>query len=149
MPDGPDGDWMVSLESMRAGKKTDVEQFGSKLVEAERGRVIYHLPVTPAVGGGSAGGVHGGIIAAMAGLSAVSAANSVCKVTDRPKGTAELNVSYLRPGIGATLIYTATVLKKGRSIAVIDVNIHNDTGTLVAKARVSCSLDSTAPPSVR
>ena len=146
MPDGNNDDWMVSPESMLAGNKTNVEQFGSKIVEAERGRVVYHLPVTPAVTGGVGGGVHGGIIAAMAGLSAVSAANTVCKVTDRPKGTAELSVSYLRPAIGTMLIYTATVLKKGRSLAVIDVDIQNDTGTLVAKSRVSYSLESTAPP---
>ena len=146
MPESPAGDWMVSLDSMRVQRRNDMALFGSELVKAERGRAVYRLPITSAIGGGTAGGVHGGIMAAMTDISGVAAAITACKITDQPRGTAELNLSYLRPGTGTALFYTATVLKKGRSLAVVNVDIHNDSGTLVAKGRISYALGSVAPP---
>ncbi len=139
-------DWLTSLESIRqsygGGRQGEggSELFNVTLVEVERGKTVFRLPITAEVGGGVAGGVHGGVIAALVDIGVVSAVLSACKRGDAMRGTAELNVSYLRPAVGEALIATTTILKKGSSLAVGDVDVHNDQGSLVAKGRVTYAL---------
>ena len=42
---------------------------------------------------------------------------------EQPAGTAELNISYLRPAHGDHVFADANVIKRGRQLAVIDVDI--------------------------
>jgi len=139
-------EWLVSLESIRqsyvGGRHGEggSELFAVTLLEVERGKTIFRLPITKDVGGGVAGGVHGGVIAALVDIGVVAAVLSACKLGDQKRGTADLNVSYLRPAIGEALIATATIIKKGSSLAVGDVDVHNDQGSLVAKGRATYAL---------
>ncbi len=132
-------DWLESLEYIRqtyefiAGKAL----FGAHLDAVERGRAVFKLPISPMLGGGVAGGVHGGVLSALADIAVVSAVRTVCVQGDVMRGTAELNISYLRPAIGRELTVTGSILKKGSSLAVGDAEIHNDEGKLIAKARVT------------
>ncbi len=139
-------DWLVSLDSIRqsyqSGRRGEggSELFDVTLVEVDRGKTVFRLPITRGVGGGVAGGVHGGVIAALVDIGVVAAVLSACKQGDQMRGTAELNVSYLRPAIGEALVATTSILKKGGSLAVGDVDVHNDQGTLVAKGRATYAL---------
>jgi uncharacterized protein (TIGR00369 family) len=65
---------------------------------------------------------------------------SACERGDQARGTAELSVSYLRPAVGRELVASAAVLRKGSTLAVVDVDVHTEAGTLVAKGRVSYAL---------
>lgn len=143
-----EADWLVDLDAIRATYAAGGGSralFGVEFVSVERGQTVFRLPITPEVGGGVAGGVHGGVLAALADIAVVAATLSACKRGDAMRGTAELNISFLRPAVGRALTATGTILKKGSALAVGEVEIHNDEGALVAKARVTYAIGRATP----
>lgn len=104
------------------------------------GYARYSLAVRREVGGGVAGSVHGGALCTMVDIAAIGAVASLLRQDEQMAGTAELSVSFLRPAIGSTVYAEARVLKKGRTLAVCDVDVTTDQGKLVAKGRVSYAL---------
>ena len=83
--------------------------------------------------------LHGGVISAtldVAGGFAIMLsvlAESAAAPTAFPNmGTIDLRVDYLRPGRGKYFIATARIVRKGSRIAVTHMELHNDTGELVA-----------------
>lgn len=113
---------------------------GVELVERGEGYARCRLPVTEKVRGGVAGSVHGGVLSALVDIVTLSAIASVVRPGEQMAGTAELNVSYLRPALGDAVIAEARVLKKGRTLAVVDIDLSGEDGRLVAKGRVSYAL---------
>jgi uncharacterized protein (TIGR00369 family) len=47
-------------------------------------------------------------------------------------GTIDLRVDYLRPGRGKHFIATARIVRRGKRIAVVHMELHNDEGELIA-----------------
>ena len=80
--------------------------------------------------------VHGGVLATMIDMAAVTAVFASIRENDIPGGTADLQISYLRQAHGDWLEAKANVLKKGRQLATIQVEIMNNEGTLCASGRV-------------
>jgi uncharacterized protein (TIGR00369 family) len=83
--------------------------------------------------------LHGGVISAtldVAGGFAIMLsvlAESAATPTSFPNmGTIDLRVDYLRPGRGKYFIATARIVRKGSRIAVTHMELHNDTGELIA-----------------
>jgi len=83
--------------------------------------------------------LHGGVISAtldVAGGFAIMlslAADMTGIPTSFPNmGTIDLRVDYLRPGRGKHFIATARIVRKGKRIAVTHMELHNDTGELIA-----------------
>jgi|GEM_PF-134444 len=92
---------------------------------------------------GVAGSVHGGVIATLIDLACLAAVASVADhARERLAGTAELNVSYLRPAFGPLVVAEGRLLKKGRQLAVVDVDISDGRGRLFAKGRCQYALRS-------
>ncbi len=110
---------------------------GMKLVSAEGGKAVVRLEVTDAVQNWG-GTLHGGAIATLvddAGTCAI-----ISKDRDhRPGVTTDLNVSYFNPGPGGTFVLAeATVLKTGRTLAYVSVDIKREhDGVLVAQGRMT------------
>ena len=117
--------------------------FGERFIEISRGRTVLELPITRDTAGGARGGVHGGILASLADIGVVAAVLSTCRVGEQMQGTSELNISYLRPAVGSMVRVESTVIKKGRSLAVGDVDLLSDQGKLIAKARVTYAISQT------
>jgi len=113
---------------------------GVELVSRGRGQARCRLPVTEKVRGGVAGSVHGGAISALVDIVTLAAVSSVAGPDEQMAGTAELNVSYLRPALGDATDAEARILKKGRTLIVLDVDVTDGDGRLVAKGRVSYAL---------
>jgi uncharacterized protein (TIGR00369 family) len=113
---------------------------GVELVERGSGYARCRLPVVEKIRGGVAGSVHGGVLSALVDIVTLSAIASVVQPGEQMAGTAELNISYLRPAQGDAVIAEARVLKKGRTLAVVDVDLSGGDGRLVAKGRVSYAL---------
>lgn len=113
---------------------------GVELVERGEGYARCRLPVTEKVRGGVAGSVHGGVLSALVDIVTLSAIASVVRPGEQMAGTAELNVSYLRPALDDVVIAEARVLKKGRTLAVVDIDLSGEDGRRVAKGRVSYAL---------
>jgi uncharacterized protein (TIGR00369 family) len=83
--------------------------------------------------------LHGGVISAtldVAGgfaiMLALAADMTGIPTTFPNMGTIDLRVDYLRPGRGKYFVATARIVRKGKRIAVTHMELHNDTGELIA-----------------
>ncbi len=76
--------------------------------------------------------LHGGIISALADIAGDYA---VAAVLGDGVPTIDLRLDYLRPAMRTDLIAKATAIKVGRSVAVADVEIYDESGRLIAVAR--------------
>ena len=131
--------YLVPLPEVEA-RYGEVSLFGERFTEIERGRTVLEMPITRDTAGGARGGVHGGVLASLADIGVVAAVLTTCRVGEQMQGTAELSISYLRPAVGAKVTVESNVIKKGRALAVGDVDLRSDQGKLIAKARVTYSI---------
>ena len=83
--------------------------------------------------------LHGGVISAtldVAGgfaiMLSIAAESPITPASFPNMGTIDLRVDYLRPGRGRYFIATARIVRKGSRIAVTHMELHNDTGELIA-----------------
>ena len=83
--------------------------------------------------------LHGGVISAtldVAGgfaiMLSIAGEHPITPSSFPNMGTIDLRVDYLRPGRGKHFIATARVVRKGSRIAVVHMELHNDTGELIA-----------------
>ena len=89
-------------------------------------------PLTPSGIGGS---VHGGLLAALVDIAMLEAVIPSLEPNEPPGGTADLNITYMRPAMGPRITVEATTLRKGKTLAVTEVEIKDDAGKLCAKGR--------------
>ena len=82
---------------------------------------------------------HGGPLAAV--IDTVGDYALVMSV-GRPLPTINFRVDYLRPAVNTALTATARVRRAGRSVGVVDVDVTDSTGNLVAIGRASYSTQS-------
>lgn len=76
--------------------------------------------------------LHGGVIAT---LIDVAGDYAVALKVGQGVPTISLNVDYLRFARGTKVFATATLIKCGRSIAVVDIEVADETGALIAVGR--------------
>jgi uncharacterized protein (TIGR00369 family) len=79
--------------------------------------------------------IHGGAIASLADFAACAAVWTMPE-TQR-SATISMTVNYTAPGIRSDLVASARVRSKGRRVASINVEIHDQAGVLVADALVT------------
>ena len=85
--------------------------------------------------------VHGGAIASLIDTTAMVAAWSGAEALPNMRGTTVgLTVSYLAAANGEDLQATARVLRRGRNLVYLDVEVSGASGTLVAKGLVTYKL---------
>jgi uncharacterized protein (TIGR00369 family) len=77
---------------------------------------------------------HGGPIAAVIDTVGDYA---LVMLLGRPLPTVNFRVDYLRPAIGTALIVTAKVRRNGRLVGIVDVDVENEAGQLVAIGRAT------------
>ncbi len=89
--------------------------------------------------------VHGGAIASLADAAATAACWASPRVAPGSRGTTiALSLQYLNAGRGQDLVATATVIQRGRSICVAEVDVRGADGTLVARATATYKLSAPA-----
>lgn len=83
--------------------------------------------------------LHGGVISAtldVAGgfaiMMSLAGEGEVTPTSFPNMGTIDLRVDYLRPGRGRHFVASARIVRKGSRIAVTHMELHNDTGELIA-----------------
>jgi len=83
--------------------------------------------------------LHGGVISAtldVAGgfaiMLSLADAHDITPTSFPNMGTIDLRVDYLRPGRGKYFVATARIVRQGSRIAVTHMELHNDTGELIA-----------------
>lgn len=85
--------------------------------------------------GGIGGSVHGGVLAAMVDISMLVAMFAETREGEVPAGTAELSITYLRQAQGDNIYASATVVKRGRQLSLVEVDITDDDDRLCARGR--------------
>jgi len=145
LPGGADtagGGARSGADVMRAFLPTSpfVGQLGLRLSDVQPDAATLTMPFRPELATiGTV--VHGGAIASLIDTTAMVAAWSGAVIPDRLRGsTAGLTVTYLAPAEGEDLAATARVLRRGRSLVYLDVEVRGVSGTLVAKGLVTYKL---------
>jgi len=77
---------------------------------------------------------HGGPIAAIIDTVGDYA---LVMLLGRPLPTVNFRVDYLRPAIDTTLIVTATVRRNGKLVGIVDIDVANEKGQVVAIGRAT------------
>jgi uncharacterized protein (TIGR00369 family) len=113
-------------------------QFGFQLDAAEAGRAVLRMRVRERHKQ-LHGVVHGGVLAALA-----DTAGGLATYMAVPRGTriatVEMKINYLEPVAKGTLIADARVIRRGKNLAVVDCDVREDEGELVAKALMTFSI---------
>ncbi len=113
---------------------------GLSLDEIEEDRVVMSLPFREEVTT-IATVVHGGAIATLIDTTATAAAWATPTPPENLRGTTvALNVSYLAAANAADLRAEARVLRRGRNLSFIDVDVTDGDGKLVAKGAATYKL---------
>jgi len=84
--------------------------------------------------GRGSGQWHGGPIAAIIDTAGDYA---LMMLLGRPLPTVNFRVDYLRPAIDTGLIVTATVRRSGRMVGVVDIDVADEAGRLLAIGRAT------------
>ncbi|MGE0311160.1 MAG: thioesterase family protein [Lautropia sp.] len=120
---------------------------GVEVLDCSPGAARLRIPMQPAfVGHFLYGRLHGGVISAT--LDNAGALGLMCALGEKfndetseqimarfsRMGTIDLRVDYLRPGLGAHFIASASVTRLGGRVGSTQMALHNDAGLLIATA---------------
>lgn len=103
--------------------------------DSEKSQVVMRADMRPEFERGRGTGQwHGGPIAAI--IDTVGDYALVMQL-GRPLPTVNFRVDYLRPAIDTALVVTATVRRSGKLVGIVDIDVANEAGQLVAIGRAT------------
>src|SRR5215831_15266560 len=105
---------------------------GLQLGEFRDGEVSIHLEVRDELKQNQ-GVVHGGAIASLIDTAAAFAVLTQIDLHERVT-TIDLTIHYLRPAIQGRLTATSRIIRGGRRLFVLSVEVHNEANALIATA---------------
>jgi uncharacterized protein (TIGR00369 family) len=108
---------------------------GLELGEVSSGAVSIHLEVRDELKQNQ-GVVHGGAVASLIDTAAAFAVLTQLEISERVT-TADLTIHYLRPANAGRLTARARIVRGGRRLFVLSVEVTNDQEILVATAVTS------------
>ena len=101
--------------------------------DADRQEIVLRLPYKTAFERlPGTGQVHGGVTSALIDIAGDFA---LIMLLDRPIPTINLRVDYLSMAVATDLIATARVVRAGRSVGVVDIEIADAAGKPIAVGR--------------
>lgn len=109
---------------------------GLSIAEIADDYACLRLTVTETTPTGIGGSVNGGVLATMVDMAAVAAVFSKALPGSEPAGTADLSITYLRQAHGQWLEAKARVIKRGRQLSTVAIDIVNDDGRLCSTGQV-------------
>jgi uncharacterized protein (TIGR00369 family) len=109
---------------------------GMRMVAAEPGHVTFELDVGPQHSS-PPGTLHGGILCDLAD-AAMGCANLTRLEPDEMFTTVELKINFLKPIWEGRLTAVGSVIKGGRTMALLDCRVTDEDGSLVAYATSTC-----------
>lgn len=103
----------------------------------DKGRISMRIPMRPEFERGAGTGQwHGGPLAAIIDTVGDYA---LIMTLERGLPTVNFRVDYLRPAVNTALVAVATVRRAGKSVGVVDVDLSDERGNLVAIGRATYS----------
>lgn len=108
------------------------ELLGMNLTSVELGMAVFEYEISPQHTN-TMGTLHGGVLCAMAD-TAMGAAFFTVLEEGESLTTLELKINYLKPVWQGKLIATANVVRRGRTTGLVECNIMDENGQLIARA---------------
>lgn len=108
---------------------------GMQLGEMKRGAATLHLEVRDELRQNN-GVIHGGVVASLVDTAAAFAILTLLK-SNETTTTIDLTVHYLRPLLKGRVIAKAHLVRAGRRVLVISIDVFNEDETLAATALTS------------
>ncbi len=112
------------------------ELIGFHLVEVEPGRAVFEMEAGPRHAN-PMGTLHGGILCDIA-----DAAMGIAYASTLEEGesftTLELKINFLKPVWNARLRAEGRVVKRGKTVGLVECDVVDKTGSLVARASSTC-----------
>jgi uncharacterized protein (TIGR00369 family) len=109
---------------------------GFRLTEIESGRAVVEFEASERHAN-PMGTLHGGVLCDIAdaamGLAYASALDE-----DESFTTLELKINFLKPIWNAKLFAIASIIKKGRTVGMVECRVTDETGSLVAHSTSTC-----------
>jgi len=128
-----------ALEDWKLGGKAIapiIDLLKIELVELSKGKAILKMHAH-AVHHNVIGTVHGGIFC---DIGDVTMGCALAPMLNEGESftTVELSTNYLRKVIDDVITATATVIKRGRRIILVECELHNSEGKLICKMKSTC-----------
>ena len=105
---------------------------GLQLGEVRQGEVSIHLDIRDELKQNQ-GVVHGGAIASLIDTASAFAVLTQIDPAERVT-TTDLTIHYLRPAITGGMVATARIIRGGRRLFVLSVDVHDSADALIATA---------------
>lgn len=112
------------------------ELLGMTLITAGEDRAVVELDASERHAN-PMGTLHGGVLCDLADL-AMGAAFASGLADDESFTTLELKINFLKPVWNAHLVATGRVVRRGRSVGMVECDVTDETGALVARASSTC-----------
>jgi len=109
---------------------------GFRVVEASAGRALFEMEAGPQHAN-PMGTLHGGILCDLTdGAMGVAYASTLDD--GESFTTLELKINFFKPIWNAKLRAEAKVVKRGRTVGMVECDVYDETGSLVARASSTC-----------
>jgi len=109
---------------------------GFRIVEVAPGRAVFEMEAGPQHAN-PMGTLHGGILCDIAD-AAMGIAYASALEEGQTFTTLELKINFLKPVWKARLRDEAHVVKRGRTVGLVECDVADETGSLVARASSTC-----------
>ena len=109
---------------------------GFRIVEVAPGRAVFEMEAGPQHAN-PMGTLHGGILCDIAD-AAMGIAYASALEEGQTFTTLELKINFLKPVWKARLRAEAHVVKRGRTVGLVECDVADETGSLVARASSTC-----------
>jgi uncharacterized protein (TIGR00369 family) len=110
---------------------------GMVLREVGEGQALFDLEVDPERHANPMGTLHGGILCDVAD-AAMGCAYASNLAEGESFTTLELKINFLKPVRSGRLVARARVVKSGRTIGLVECDVQDESGSLVARATSTC-----------
>ena len=132
-------DLRIAGEQIAAGERAAppiAKTLGFRLLSARDGEAVFEMDVDERFWN-PMGTLHGGILCDLADAAMGFAYASM--LTEKESfTTVELKINFLRPVVKGRLRATGKIVKKGRKIGLVDCDVTDERGKLVARASSTC-----------
>jgi uncharacterized protein (TIGR00369 family) len=125
----PDSDQTALAEAIRTALNAQgfLHHMGASVDEVVPGRVVMSVTKRPELLQ-QHGFFHGGVVAFLVDNATTAAAGTVIDRATQTCLTAEYKLNIVAPSLGDRLVCTATVVKPGRRLTIVEAKVHSHTG---------------------
>ena len=131
--------YLLALDQSEAWSRLGL---GATLQRLDRGRCVLRLPASAAVRDGRlVNTVSSGAVAWLVEMAGAACSCSALRKGQVSNGTADVDLSYLRPAVGDSVVATAVLRRMGKSLACVTVDVESQpAGKLVATGKLLYSV---------